>query len=71
MNMSMFLSRMFHVCEAFICKAFKGEAVPPLAGLQALDNVANGRLGYARRVENFEKLNKEIFSTNYHLTIRR
>ncbi len=38
--------------------------------LQALDNAANGRLGLARRVKIFEKLNKKIFGTNCHLTTR-
>ena len=36
--------------------------------LQGLDNEANGRLALARRVKNFEKLNKKIFGTNCHLT---
>jgi len=36
--------------------------------LQALDNAANGRLGLARRVKIFEKLNKKIFGTNRYLT---
>jgi len=62
------LTRIFHECEAFICKAFKGAAVVRL--LQALDNAANGRLALARRVKIFEKLNKKIFATNYHLTTR-
>ena len=38
--------------------------------LQALDNVANERLGLARRVKIFEELNNEIFGTNCHLTTR-
>ena len=38
--------------------------------LQALDNAANGRLGLARRVKIFEKLNKKIFGANCHLTTR-
>jgi hypothetical protein len=42
------LTRIFHVFEALIFKAFKGAAVPPLAGLQALDNAANGRLGHVK-----------------------
>ena len=36
--------------------------------LQTLDNEANERLGLARRVKNFEKLNKKIFGTNCPLT---
>ena len=39
--------------------------------LQVLDNEANGRLGLARRVKIFEKLNKKIFGINCHLTNRR
>jgi len=38
--------------------------------LQALDNAANERLGLARRVKIFEKLNKRIFGTNCPLTTR-
>jgi hypothetical protein len=38
--------------------------------LQALDNEANGRLGLARRVKNFEKLSKKNFGTNCHLTTK-
>jgi len=48
------LTRILHVPEAFICKAFKGTAVEDL--LQALDNAANGRLRHARRVKTFEEL---------------
>ena len=40
------LTRIFHVFEAFIFKAFKSAAVVNL--LQALDNEANGRLGYVK-----------------------
>jgi hypothetical protein len=36
------LTRLFHVPEGFIGKAFKGAAVVNL--LRALDNAANGRL---------------------------
>ena len=32
--------------------------------LQAIDNAANARLGHARRVKIFEKLNKKIFDAN-------
>ena len=35
--------------------------------LQPLDNAANGRLGLARRVKIFDKLNKKIFGTNCNL----
>ena len=38
--------------------------------LQALDNEANGYLGLARRVKNFEKLNKKTFGTNCPLATR-
>ncbi len=38
--------------------------------LQALDNEANGRLGLARRVKIFEKLNKKTLGANRHLTTR-
>jgi hypothetical protein len=38
--------------------------------LQALDNAANGRLGLARRVNIFEKLNKKTFGANCQLTTR-
>jgi len=38
--------------------------------LQVLDNAANGRLGHARRVKIFEKLNYKIFGTNSFLTTR-
>jgi hypothetical protein len=40
------LTRIFHVFEAFIFKAFKGPAVVDL--LQALDNEANGRIGHVK-----------------------
>jgi hypothetical protein len=33
--------------------------------LKALDNAANGRLGHARRVEIFEKLDKKAFGPSY------
>jgi hypothetical protein len=45
-NFEMDLTRIFHLLEAFIFKAFKGAAVVGL--LQALDNAANGRLGYVK-----------------------
>jgi len=64
------LTRIFHVFETFICKAFKGAAVPLAAGLQVLNNAANGRLGHARRMKIIEKLNYKIFGKNYHLTTR-
>ena len=38
--------------------------------LQVLDNAANERLGHARRVKIFEKLNLKIFGTNCHLIHR-
>jgi hypothetical protein len=56
--------RIFHVCEAFICKAFKGAAVvgycKPLiaAQMDASDTPAG--------VEIFEKLNQKIIGTNCH-----
>ena len=40
------LTRIFHVFETFIFKAFKGAAVVDL--LKALDNAANGRIGYVK-----------------------
>ena len=36
--------------------------------LQALDKAGNGCLEYALRVKVFEKLTKNIFGTNCHLT---
>ena len=45
-NFEMDPTRIFHVFEAFIFKAFKGAAVVDL--LQALYNAANGRLGYVK-----------------------
>jgi hypothetical protein len=40
-----------HAPEAFICKAFKGEAIPLKAGWLGLNNAADGSLRLARWVK--------------------
>jgi hypothetical protein len=56
------------VCEAFICKAFKGAAVAGYC--KALITRQMGVLDSPEGWKRFEKLNKEIFGTNCHLTNR-
>jgi hypothetical protein len=60
------LSRIFHASAAFISKALRGAAVPPLAGLQVPDNEGNGRCGQRPKVKIFQlkKKNLEVQSVN-------
>jgi len=48
------ISWILHESEAFICKAFKAEAIPLIAGCLGLNNAADGSLRLTHRVKSNE-----------------
>ena len=59
------LNRKFNATEAFICQAFRDEAVISLP--QVPDNAANGRFGQHPKGENFLAKKRKIYGYKLYL----